>query len=201
MELRGDSRDGAVNRLLYDNDSPPILDQIPIMDDIPIIEIQSATASIASPVSTRTIPPRLPLSPRSPSPPDAGSPSPPSTPGHRRGKSESQKLLPPTSKNLFQYSTTREFRYDQPEEEAGEGRESPNWKGVAGSLNRTRKQKWTGLLVDALAIAAGLPFFALAGAIIRLDGKPVKGNQENILNQCIKGVSIRIPISVSFQMC
>jgi hypothetical protein len=47
--------------------------------------------------------------------------------------------------------------------------------------------------VDLLAIAAGLPFFALAGAIIRLDGKPVKGHQENILNQCIKGVSIKIP--------
>ena len=187
MELRGGSRDGAVNRI-FDHDSPPILDEIPMMDEIPIIEIHSATASVASPVSTRTIPPRLPLSPRSPSPPNT-SPSPPSTPGHRRGKSESQKLLPPTSRNLFQYSTTREFRYDQPEDEAGEGRESPNWKGVAGSLNRTRQQNWRDLFVDVLAIAAGLPFFALAGAIIRLDGKPVKGNQENILNQCIKGVS------------
>jgi hypothetical protein len=48
-------------------------------------------------------------------------------------------------------------------------------------------------LVDILAIAAGLPFFALAGAIIRLDGKPVKEHQENILNQCIKGVSTKVP--------
>jgi hypothetical protein len=196
MELRGGSRDGAVNRT-FDYDSPPILDEIPIMDDIPIIEIQSATASVSSPVSSRTIP--LPLTPRSPSPPNVGSPSPPSTPGHRRGKSEHQNLLPPTSKNLFQYSTTREFRYDQPEEEAGEGRESPDWKGVAGSLNRTRKQKLRNFLVDILAIAAGLPFFALAGAMIRLDGKPVKGNQENILNQCIKGVSTKT--SLPFNIC
>ncbi|KAH8746743.1 hypothetical protein BGZ57DRAFT_935843 [Hyaloscypha finlandica] len=163
------------------------------MDDIPIIEIQSATASVSSPVSTRTIP--APISPRRPSPPGAESPSPPSTPGHRRGKSESQNLLPPTSKNLFQYSTTREFRYDQPEEDGQEGRESPNWQGVAGSLNRTRRQKWRDFLVDVLTIAAGLPFFALAGAIIRLDGKPVKRQQENVLNQCIKGVSTKSPQS------
>ncbi|KAE9370142.1 hypothetical protein N431DRAFT_492303 [Stipitochalara longipes BDJ] len=167
------------------------------MDDIPIIEIESATASVASPVSQRTVPVPLPLSPRSPSPPGAGSPSPPSTPGHRRGKSESQNLLPPSSKNLFQYSTTREFRYDQPEEETQEGRESPNWKGVAGSLNRTTQQKWRNFLVDILAIAAGLPFFALAGAIIRLDGKPIKGHQENILNQCIKGAATLFPLVFS----
>jgi hypothetical protein len=192
MELRGGSRDGAVSRT-FDNDRPPILDEIPIMDDIPIIEIQSATASVSSPVSTRTIP--APLSPRRPSPPGAESPSPPSTPGHRRGKSESQNLLPPTSKNLFQYSTTRKFRYDQPEEDGQEGRESPNWEGVAGSLNRTRRQKWRDFLVDVLAMAVGLPFFALAGAIIRLDGKPVKRHQENVLNQCIKGVSTKSPQS------
>jgi hypothetical protein len=48
-------------------------------------------------------------------------------------------------------------------------------------------------LVNVLAIAAGLPFFALAGAIIRLNGKPVKEYQENILNQCIKGVSTQVP--------
>ena len=192
MELRGGSRNGAVNRIFdYDNESPPILDEIPMMDDIPTIEIQSATASTASPVSSRAVP--LPLTPRSPSPPGAGSPSPPPTPRHRRGKSESQNLLPPTSQNLFQYSTAREFRFDQPEEDAQEGRESPNWKGVAGSMNRTRKQKWKGFLADVLALAAGLPFFALAGAMVRLDGKSVKPNQENILNQCIKGVSTEIP--------
>jgi hypothetical protein len=189
MELRSGSRDGSVNRTFH-NDYPPILDEIPIMDDIPIIEIQSATMSVASPVSSRTIP--LPPTPRSPSPPGAGSPSPPSTPGHRRGKSEHQNLLPPTPKNLFHYSTTREFRYDQPEEDAGEGRESPDWKGVARGLNRTRKQKWRDLLVDIIAIAMVLPFFALAGAMIRLDGKPVREHQENILNQCIKGVSTTI---------
>jgi hypothetical protein len=66
-------------------------------------------------------------------------------------------------------------------------------------LNRTRKQKWRDFLVDILAIAAGLPFFALAGAMIRLDGKSVKGNQENILNQCIKGVSTTT--SLSFNIC
>jgi hypothetical protein len=53
---------------------------------------------------------------------------------------------------------------------------------------------WRDALVDILAISAGLPFFALAGAIIRLDGKPVNGYQENILNQCIKGVSTKFSI-------
>jgi hypothetical protein len=168
MELRGGSRNGAVHRA-FDNDSLQTMDEIPIMDDIP---------------------------PRSPSFPGLGSPSPPSTPGHQRGKSEHQNLLPPTSRNLFHYSTTREFRYDQPEDEAGEGRDSPIWKGVARSLNRTRKQKWRDLVVDFIAIAVGLPFFALAGAMIRLDGRPVKGHQENILNQCIKGVSTTIPLKL-----
>ncbi len=130
-------------------------------------------------------------------PPGPGSPSPPSTPGHQRGKSEHQNLLPTTSRNLFHYSTSREFRYDQPEDEAGEGRDSPIWKGVARSLIRTRKQKWRDLVIDFIAIAVGLPFFALVGAMIRLDGMPVRGHQENILTQCIKGVST----TISMKLC
>lgn len=51
-------------------------------------------------------------------------------------------------------------------------------------------------MVDFIAIAVGLPFFALAGAMIRLDGRLVKGHQENILNQCIKGVSTTIPMKL-----
>jgi hypothetical protein len=66
---------------------------------------------------------------------------------------------------------------------------------VAGSVNKTRRQKWRDAVVDVLAIAAGLPFFALAAAIIRLDGKPVAGCQDNILNQCIKGVSNEIQLA------
>jgi hypothetical protein len=62
-------------------------------------------------------------------------------------------------------------------------------------VNKTRKQKWRDAVVDVLAIAAGLPFFALAGAIIRLNEKPVKVYQDNILNQCIKGVSNEIPLA------
>jgi hypothetical protein len=175
MEVRGGSRDGAVNRTL---NGPPILDEIPIMDDIPIIAIQSATASMVSPVTSRS-PPSEPTSP----PPN----------GHRRGKSESQNLLPPSPKTLFEYST-RDFRYNQPDESEQDGRISPNWGGVAGSLIKTTNQMWRDALVDILAISAGLPFFALAGAIIRLDGKPVNGYQENILNQCIKGVSTKFSI-------
>lgn len=161
MEVRGGSRDGATNRS---------------MDDIPTIEIQSATASIVSPITSSSPPPR--------EPPDSPPPH-----GHRRGISESQNLLPPGPKNLFEYRTTREFRYDRPEESPPDGRVSPSWGGVAGSLNRTRKQKGRDLTVDLLAFCACLPFYALAGAIIRLNGKPVKPYQENVLNQCIKGVS------------
>jgi hypothetical protein len=169
MEARGGSRDSAVNRTMEDMST---------VDDIPIIQVRSPTPSIVSAITSRT------------PPPEPGSPPPN---GHRRGNSESQNLLPPSPKNLFEYSTTREFRYSQPENSVHDGRVSPSWGGVARTVNKTRQQKWRDAFVDILAVSAGLPFFALAGAIIRLDEKPVKGYQENILNQCIKGVSTKIP--------
>lgn len=121
---------------------------------------------------------------------------------HSRGLSESQNLLPNSPKNFFQYSTTtKEFRFDRPIGEPNfggtggirggfGGRDSPVWSGVPQTLRRSRREWWRGVVVDVLAVSASMPFFALAGALIWVDGERVEDGKNNVLEQCIKGVSM-----------
>lgn len=127
--------------------------------------------------------------------------SPPSSQAnsHSRGPSESQNLLPNSPKNFFQYSTTtKAFRFDRPVGEPGiggirgesGGRDSPVWSGVPQTLRKSRREWWRCVVVDFLAIASSMTFFALAGALIWVDGEKVENSKQNVLKQCIKGVCL-----------
>ena len=108
--------------------------------------------------------------------------------GHSRHQSESRQLLP-SPQNLFEYSATSHFRF--PESRQSDPR-FPNWSFDPQTLRKSRRQWWQDLFLDILMMAAGLPFFALAGVIIRVNGRVI-GNQElNNLEQSIKGVSCLI---------
>ena len=105
--------------------------------------------------------------------------------GHSRQRSESRQLLP-SPRNLFEYSATSHFRFP-------ESRQSDigflDWPFDPQTLRISRRQWWTDLFFDVLMMVIGLPFIALAGVVIRVNGR-VTGKQElNILEQCIKGVS------------
>ena len=116
-------------------------------------------------------------------------PSSPTNPNSRAGQSENATLLPTTSQNLFEYSSTKLFRYDLPGSIRG-GAISPPLPETPLTLGRTRKELIKGLVADVLTFCISLPFFALAGALIYFNGKSVEEYQHNILDQCIRGVSI-----------
>jgi hypothetical protein len=169
MDSRGVSRDGAVNRLMETDQ-----DQIEIE-----IEGPPSPGDLRSPYHTHS---------RGPSE------STNLLQSRARGLSESQNLLSGVSKNLFEYSSTREltgYAYDRPEPTGPSRADDPVWAGVPQTLRRYRKEKWLLLLVDILAFSSGFPFFALAGYLIWLNGKQVKDHQLYILEQCTKGVSRR----------
>lgn len=133
---------------------------------------------------------------------DVVSPTIPPTNSHARGLSESQNLLPNSPKNLFEYSSTKRFAFDQTDDTRYDprstpninGRETPTWSGVPQSLRRSTRRRWRDAAVDVLAIMASMPFFALASALIWVDGEEVTGDKDNSLNQLIKGVRIFIII-------
>lgn len=165
-ELRGGSRDGAVNRSL---DSIREIEPADVQSPVPIAGHRRGHSE-----SQNLLP----------------SPSSPTTRHARaRGLSESQNLLPLSPTKLFEYSTTRTFRYNPVEPLRQEGTISPLWAGEPQTLTRTKRKWWRDLVVDVVSLSAGLPFFALAGAVIYFDKKPVHEHQENILKQCISGVS------------
>jgi len=169
MEVRGGSRDGAVHRTLDDQDAPDVI-QIENVSVSPLTSSHTnhkKNVSDVSPLTSRDGP-------------------------HKRSLSEAHHLLPKSPTNLFEYSTTRELRYDRPEEPRQNSQISPKWEGIPRTLRKSRKQLWKDFTIDVLAISAGLPFFALGGALIRFNGKMVRPHQENILNQCIKGVRLKI---------
>lgn len=118
--------------------------------------------------------------------------------GHSRGQSESRHLLP-DPQNLFEYSATSHFRFpdrgiDAP---APISRQSdprfPDWSIEPESLRRSRRQWWRDLFLDVLMLAIGLPFFALAGAVIRVNARVTGKHELNVLEQCIRGVSFIVP--------
>ncbi|KAH7419391.1 hypothetical protein BKA64DRAFT_15773 [Cadophora sp. MPI-SDFR-AT-0126] len=178
-DTRGGERDGAVNRTMdtvQENDRDELL-----MD---VIEIEPAPPSPIQATSARSN-------------------------AHSRGLSESQNLLPNSPKNFFQYSTaTKEFRFDRPNgvPKFGEtgginagfgGRDSPVWSGVPQTLRKSSREWWRSVVVDVLAVAASMPFFALAGALIWVDGEEVEDGKKNVLEQCIKGAATLFPICFS----
>ncbi|KAH7342643.1 hypothetical protein BKA65DRAFT_552257 [Rhexocercosporidium sp. MPI-PUGE-AT-0058] len=179
-DARGGQRDGAVNRTM---DMVRESDQDELFMDV--IEIEPA--GIQSPIQASS----------------------PHSNSHARGLSESQNLLPNSPKNLFQYSTTtKDFRFDRPIREpkfvgSGDirggfgGRESPVWSGVPQTLRKSRREWWRGVVVDILAITCPLPFFALAGALIWVDGERAEEGKQNVLEQCIKGAATLFPLCFS----
>ncbi|KAG4438755.1 hypothetical protein IFR05_005783 [Cadophora sp. M221] len=178
--IPGGQRDGAINRTM---DTVRESDHDELFMDV--IEIEPA--GIQSPVQATS----------------------PHSNSHSRGLSESQNLLPNSPKNFFQYSTTtKEFRFDRPIGEPKsvgiggirggfEGRESPVWSGVPQTLRRSRREWWRGVVVDIVTIAIPLPFGALAGALIWVDGETVDDNKKNVLEQCIKGAATLFPLCFS----
>jgi hypothetical protein len=112
--------------------------------------------------------------------------------GHSRHQSESRHLLP-SPKNLFEYSATSHFRFPDNDVPALVSRQSdsgfPDWSFDPQSLRRSRRQWWRDLFLDILMMAIGLPFIALAGAVIRVNGRVTGEHELNILEQCIRGVS------------
>ncbi|KUJ21601.1 uncharacterized protein LY89DRAFT_778016 [Mollisia scopiformis] len=165
MDMRGGSRDGAVNRTLEGSERDNIV-------------IESA---------------------------DVVSPTLPGSHSHSRGLSESQNLLPNSPKNLFEYSSTTRYIFDPPENTKYDprsapkinGRETPTWSGVPQSLRRTTRRRWQDAAIDVLAILASMPFFALASALIWVDGEEVGKGKDNSLEQLIKGAATLFPLVFS----
>jgi len=136
-----------------------------------------------------------------------------SPPGHRRGLSESQGLLPNNPNNVFEYSSTRGLRgWKTPEALGGRetalserprrsGRISPLWSGVPQNLSRSDRERFGDLVVDGLAIASSLPFFALAGAMLWFDGKNFTAHRHDVLDQCDKIVCHDLEIAVWRLIC
>jgi len=104
---------------------------------------------------------------------------------HSRQLSESKQLLPQSSKSLFQYSSTTAVDFGEAEVLDGYGNYFPKWNSEPQTLRRSRRERWRDAGVDLLITFLVLPFFALAGAIIRVNGKAPEGNQEEIFKQCI----------------
>lgn len=113
----------------------------------------------------------------------------PSTPhglGHARGQSESRQLLPATpssSKPIFTYSSTAAVDF-RDVDISQEGDEFSKWDEEPQTLRKSRRERWGDLGVDFLVVGIVIPFFAIAVAIIAVDGKAPTGNQEDIFKQC-----------------
>jgi len=101
---------------------------------------------------------------------------------HSRGLSESKHLLPQSSKSLFQYSSTTNIDFGEVENANYEPL-FPEWNSEPQSLRRSRRERWRDGLVDLSVVVIVLLFFALAAAIIRVNGKVPEGNREEILKQ------------------
>lgn len=124
---------------------------------------------------------------RSPKP-DATSPWQNHSRGHSRNISESYGLLQ-SPLNVHEYSTTTytpNYRYDHPKREK---RKIPPWAGIPQSLDKDRNEKLRDWAVDFSMVLLAVPFLALAGTIIRLDGHAVETGRE-ALQQSILVVSV-----------
>ena len=112
--------------------------------------------------------------------------SPQRSPHHSRNQSESGQLLP-GPKNLFEYSATQHLHFADPARQPTP--RSPTFPGEPQALRKRRREWWREIFVDALLVATSFPFYAVAGAVIRLHGKVAGSNQHYDLGQFIRGVS------------
>jgi hypothetical protein len=94
----------------------------------------------------------------------------------------------PSPKNLFEYSAKTNVRFQGQWSQGGDPR-FPHWSWEPQTLRRSRRKWWRDLLVDTLMFAVGLPFFALAAVVVRVNGRVAGTNELNVLEQCIRGVS------------
>lgn len=106
--------------------------------------------------------------------------------GHARNQSESRSLLP-SSQNLFEYSATTHLRFPAVSRQSDP--RFPDWSFDPQTLQRSKRRWWRDLFLDILMVVAGLPFFALAGAVIRVNCSVTGKHELNVLEQCIRGVS------------
>lgn len=109
---------------------------------------------------------------------------------HSKQLSESRHLLTHTPKNLFQYTGTTVLDFDGDNHNLPYEPEFPNWNYDPQYLDRDVKGKWRDVSVDVLVVCLSLPFFALAAAVIRVDGHAPEERQEEIFKQPIYVVSI-----------
>jgi len=114
------------------------------------------------------------------------------TPGSdRRGRSESQNLLPNSpSKKSHQYSAAKAASHRHIEN-IRHGRRSPSWSGVPQYLERGKTENFRDFAFDIASFCVSLPFFALVGAFIWFDEKRADIHQQNILSQCTIAVSMK----------
>lgn len=125
----------------------------------------------------------------------------PSLYSSNRSFSDSRTLLPSQSgKNMYQYSSTTRFIFDEPVAEErrfvervksallGNGSREPGWSGVPQTLTRGLADGFGDLMVDVLGVVATVPFFALGGVLAYQEGEEVEGSKRNVLEQCIMGV-------------
>ncbi|CZR66059.1 uncharacterized protein PAC_15960 [Phialocephala subalpina] len=71
------------------------------------------------------------------------------------------------------------------------------WSGVPQSLRKSRRRRWWDVALDVLTIAASIPFFALASALIWVDGERATEEKDNSLSQLIKGAATLFPLVFS----
>ncbi|TVY75912.1 hypothetical protein LSUE1_G010143, partial [Lachnellula suecica] len=105
----------------------------------------------------------------------------------------------------FRYDTANRFKFPStattiqpPRKEKKKGIHVPSWASVPDYLEEKGPERMRTLLVDAFLVLVSIPFFALAGVIIQLDGEKVVGHQLYALDQCIKCAATFFPLFFSF---
>lgn len=107
---------------------------------------------------------------------------------HSRNVSESRGLLQ-EPQNVHGYSTAAPFTFDQQiPEKCARGR-APPLTGVPQSLQRSRQERWKGLLGDFITIIIATPYLLVVGECWRADGHPAIGTHLVFLEEITKIVS------------
>jgi hypothetical protein len=123
-------------------------------------------------------------------------------------QTEAHQLLAPSSgirsrspKMLFSYSATRPLRFRAPSQN-----DEPPTPGWASSdydpkqLMKSNREFWWDFLVDWTMLMAGLPFLAIAGSAMGLNGKEVGTDQRKALREGILVVSYYHLFSIRLQV-
>lgn len=99
-----------------------------------------------------------------------------------------------SSKSLYNKSDTFTLsdKYSPIEKGSPQSIQAKPWPVRPQLLHKDiSSQRWWDTTVDFVTILIPLPFFMLAAAVIAVNGKEVNDGDLNLLQQAIKGVSIR----------